>query len=66
MNEPGHREVEHHITVNAPAGRIYELIARVANWSFLFPPTVYADQIECSGDSERIRIWATANGAVKN
>jgi aromatase len=66
MKQPGHRQVEHEITVNAPAAAIYRLIAEVENWPRIFPPTVYVDYVERSGHSERIRIWATANGEAKN
>jgi aromatase len=38
----------------------------VANWPQIFPPTIYADQVEQDGSRERIRIWATANGEPKN
>lgn len=58
-------QVEHEILVSAPAEEIYRLLADVQNWPRLFPPTVYVDRFEQSGDSERIRIWATANGEVK-
>jgi aromatase len=57
---------EHEIEVAAPAGTVYRLLADVANWPQIFPPTIYAEQIEQAGDSERIRIWATANGELKN
>ncbi len=60
------REVEHSITVRAPASEVYRLLAEVENWPRLFPPSVYVDYIERSGNSERIRIWATANGEAKN
>ncbi|MBV9446031.1 MAG: aromatase/cyclase [Streptosporangiaceae bacterium] len=60
------REVEHEITVQAPAADVYRLIAEVENWPRLFPPTVYVDYVERSGREERIRIWATANGEVKS
>ncbi|MGI5455126.1 aromatase/cyclase [Streptomyces sp. CA-249302] len=60
------REVEHAITASAPAGAVYRLIAEVRNWPRIFPPTIYVDQVEQDGDSERIRIWATANGEAKN
>ncbi|REF00946.1 aromatase/cyclase [Thermomonospora umbrina] len=63
---PGLREVEHEIDVQAPARQVYRLIAQVENWPRIFPPTVHVDQVERSGDEERIRIWATANGLVKN
>lgn len=60
------REVEHEITVDAPGATVYELIADVANWPRIFPPTVYVDHVERGERAERIRIWATANDSVKN
>ncbi|MFJ4472766.1 aromatase/cyclase [Streptomyces sp. NPDC089424] len=60
------REVEHEITIGAPAADVYRLIADVANWPRIFPPTIYVDHLERSGDEELIRIWATANGEPKN
>lgn len=60
------REVEHEITVRAPAAEVYRLLAEVENWPRLFPPNVYVDYLERDGDEERIRIWATANGEAKN
>lgn len=66
MTQTGHREVEHEITISAPAAAVYRLIAEVENWPRIFPPTVYVDHVERSEHEERIRIWATANGAAKN
>ncbi|WP_075737221.1 aromatase/cyclase [Streptomyces acidiscabies] len=60
------REVEHEITVAAPAEAVYRLIADVENWPRIFPPTIHVDQVEHGGGEERIRIWATANGETKN
>ncbi|MGW4113831.1 aromatase/cyclase [Actinosynnema sp. NPDC004786] len=60
------REVEHEITVHAPAEDVYRMLAEVENWPRLFPPSVYVDHLERDGNSERIRIWATANGEPKN
>ncbi|MFE7934844.1 aromatase/cyclase [Streptomyces sp. NPDC057456] len=60
------REVEHEITVSAPAQAVYRLIAEVRNWPRIFPPTIYVDEVEQDGNTERIRIWATANGEAKN
>jgi aromatase len=65
MPQPGAREVEHKITVSAPAEAVYQLIAEVGNWPRIFPPSVHVDQIEHTGSEERIRIWATANGEAK-
>ncbi|MFH8570272.1 aromatase/cyclase [Streptomyces sp. NPDC017993] len=66
MAQNGLREVEHEITVSAPATAVYRLIAEVANWPRIFPPTIYVDHVEQGGNEERIRIWATANGEAKN
>jgi aromatase len=66
MQDLTRHETEHHIDIDAPAADVYQLIAEVENWPRIFPPTIYVDQAERSADSERIRIWATANGEVKN
>ncbi|MEV8536616.1 aromatase/cyclase [Streptomyces sp. NPDC051211] len=60
------REVEHEITISAPAGAVYRLLAEVTNWPRIFPPTIHVDRVEADGAEERIRIWATANGDAKN
>ncbi|MEU1259427.1 aromatase/cyclase [Streptomyces chartreusis] len=60
------REVEHAITVQAPATEVYRLLAEVENWPRLFPPSVYVEYLEREGHQERIRIWATANGEAKS
>ncbi|MFD5140253.1 aromatase/cyclase [Streptomyces sp. NPDC058378] len=60
------REVEHEITIAAPAPDVYRLLADVTNWPRIFPPTIHVDQVESDGSQERIRIWATANGQPKN
>ncbi|MFE9010602.1 aromatase/cyclase [Streptomyces cyaneofuscatus] len=60
------REVEHEITVRAPAAEVYRLIADVANWPRIFPPTVHVEHAERGEHEERIRIWATANQQVKS
>jgi aromatase len=65
MSQPGLREVEHEITISAPAASIYRLIAEVENWPRIFPPTIYVDPVERGERHERIRIWATANGTAK-
>ncbi|MGW7365731.1 aromatase/cyclase [Streptomyces sp. NPDC054841] len=66
MSQPGLRQVEHEITVSAPADSVYLLIADVQNWPQIFPPTIYVDHIEKGEREERIRIWATANGEAKS
>jgi aromatase len=59
------QHTEHEIVVAAPADAVYRLVADVANWPQLFPPTLHAERVEGDGRSERIRIWATANGEAK-
>ncbi|MEU9802074.1 aromatase/cyclase [Streptomyces sp. NPDC051000] len=60
------REVEHEITIAAPASDVYRLLADVVNWPRIFPPTIHVDRVDFNGTQERIRIWATANGQPKN
>lgn len=66
MQDDGHRQVEHQVDVDAPAGRVFALLADVESWPRIFPPTVHVDRVEQDGGTERIHIWATANGAVKS
>jgi len=58
-------EVEHEVSVHAPAAELYRYIADVENWPRLFPPTIHVECLERSDNSERIQIWATANGEAK-
>ncbi|WUL62587.1 aromatase/cyclase [Streptomyces sp. NBC_00344] len=56
----------HSVAVAAPAGVVYGIVADVAKWPQYFAPNVHVEHLEQDESSERIRIWATANGAVKN
>lgn len=56
---------EHGVEIGASAETVYGLIADVTRWPTVFPPTVHSEQIERGARDERIRLWATANGAVK-
>ncbi|MEV6613292.1 aromatase/cyclase [Streptomyces sp. NPDC051051] len=60
------REVEHEITIGAPAATIYRLLADVSHWPQIFPPTIHVEHEATGENTERIRIWATANGEAKN
>ncbi|TDC72094.1 cyclase [Actinomadura sp. GC306] len=59
------RETEHEVQIAAPAGQVYAMIADVGGWPQIFPPTVHAECVERDGNSELIRLWATANGTAK-
>jgi aromatase len=65
MTSTGTRTVTHEIEVQASAETVYDLIADVANWPRLFPPSVHVERLEHTGSEERIQIWATANGEAK-
>ncbi|MFI0982614.1 aromatase/cyclase [Streptomyces sp. NPDC021093] len=56
----------HEVTVAAPAGVVYGLIADAVRWPLFFPPNVHVEQLEFDGAKERLRMWATANGQVKS
>jgi aromatase len=58
-------DTEHKVDVGAPAGRVYALLADVGKWPETFPPTVHAECVDRDGNSELIRIWATANGTAR-
>nr|AEE65464.1 aromatase [uncultured bacterium BAC AB649/1850] len=66
MPATGTQHVEHDIEISAPADEVYRLLADVRNWPQIFPPTIHVDRLEHDGERERIRIWATANGAAKS
>ncbi|MGW6935366.1 aromatase/cyclase [Lentzea sp. NPDC054927] len=58
--------VEHEIVVPAAAKEVYALLADVESWPTMFPPSVHVEVLQRDERHERIRIWATANGAVKS
>src|SRR5690242_7628535 len=49
---------------SAEAG--YGLLGAVVNWPRILAPTGVVDHAEQGAGTERIRIWATANGEPKN
>lgn len=59
-------KTEHTITVHAPAKTVYELISDVTRWPYTFGPTVHAEKQKLDEHEERLRIWAFANGEVRN
>ncbi|MGH3710064.1 MAG: aromatase/cyclase [Pseudonocardiaceae bacterium] len=65
MSQSGTREVEHEIKVLAPSETVYQIIAEVANWPQIFPPSVHVEYLERGAEEELIQIWATANGEAK-
>lgn len=66
MPQPDLREVEHEITVSAPAATVYRLIAEVDNWPRIYPRTVHAEQVPEAGGQELVRIWATKEASFEH
>ncbi|MER6982965.1 aromatase/cyclase [Streptomyces carpinensis] len=62
---PVHRMAQHAV-VDAPAGVLYGLIADALRWPVFLPPTVHVEQLEFDGESERLRMWVTANGEIRS
>jgi aromatase len=57
---------EHTIAVDAPPSVVYRIVADVRRWPHTFGPTVHIERFDEDGDSERIRLWALANGEVRS
>jgi aromatase len=62
---PVHRMAQH-TQVDAPAGVLYGLIADALRWPVFLPPTLHVEQLEFDGETERLRMWVTANGEIKS
>ncbi|MFH8409273.1 aromatase/cyclase [Streptomyces sp. NPDC018019] len=66
MPAPTSHRAVHRTEIDAPADRVYALIRDAAEWPRHFTPTVHVERAELGARSERLRIWATANGEVKH
>ncbi|MFF5414016.1 aromatase/cyclase [Streptomyces albidoflavus] len=70
--EKVHR-TSHEVEIAAPAGVVYGIIADTGTWPLYFPPNIHVERLEGAGPdgaeggggTERLRMWATANGTVK-
>lgn len=58
--------VEHVVDIAAPARAIYALVANTSRWPHIFGPTVHVELLDHIDGQERLRLWATANGEVRN
>ena len=57
---------KHDITVEAAADTVFDLVADVAGWPQVFGPTVHVDLLADEGGEQLLRIWALANGEVRD
>ncbi|MGF7236711.1 MAG: aromatase/cyclase [Frankia sp.] len=53
------------IDVDASAAVVYGIIADPLRWPQYFGPTIHVERAEIDADTERLQIWATANGEVR-
>ncbi|MFE2413350.1 aromatase/cyclase [Kitasatospora sp. NPDC059408] len=66
MSGEGIVRTRHTINVAAEPSAVYGLIARAEDWPHVFPPTVHVERLAVEGESERLRLWAFANGEVRS
>ncbi|MFC3998517.1 aromatase/cyclase [Nocardiopsis sediminis] len=62
----GSRTTVHHVDIDAPPDVVYSIIADATQWPLYFTPTVHVERSAIDGATERLHIWATANGEVKS
>ncbi|MFE5403233.1 aromatase/cyclase [Streptomyces sp. NPDC056580] len=55
----------HTTEIDAPARVVHDIIADVSRWPVFFTPNIHVEHVERGERTERIRIWATAGGEVK-
>ncbi|ATW50539.1 aromatase/cyclase [Streptomyces peucetius] len=65
MSELPLQQTEHEIHTSAAPDAVFAVLADARAWPAVFPPSVHVEQVEHTGSSERIRIWATANGSLR-
>ncbi|HEY3258729.1 MAG TPA: aromatase/cyclase [Pseudonocardiaceae bacterium] len=56
----------HTAFVAAPPRAVYELIADVTRWPYIFPSIVHVERLAGGATSERLRLWTVGNGAVRS
>lgn len=56
----------HETTVAADPDTVFAVIADAGSWPQVFGPTVHAEVVEETGSEQILRIWAFANGEVRN
>ncbi|GAA2055113.1 SRPBCC family protein [Catenulispora yoronensis] len=57
-------DTKHEIRIDAEPDVVFGLIQDVSGWPHVFGPTVHVDLLLDEGDSQLLRIWATAQGGV--
>ncbi|MDI9888489.1 aromatase/cyclase [Streptomyces sp. HNM0645] len=65
MPESPLQQTEHEIHTSAAPDAVFAVLADARAWPVVFPPSVHVEQIERTGPTERIRVWATANCSLR-
>lgn len=55
---------QHTVSVAAPAGVVYGLLADAPRWPVLLPAFVHVERIDFDGVEERLRLWHLRHGQV--
>lgn len=66
MSAQGRHQTVHRVAIAAPAEQVYGIIADAPRWPVYFGPTVHVESTATGAGSERLRLWATANGETKS
>ncbi|SDW71395.1 aromatase/bifunctional cyclase/aromatase [Amycolatopsis xylanica] len=66
MAETELQHTRHEISIDAPAETVYRVIADATAWPQHLAPTIHVERTGLPAGEERLRIWADANGEVKN
>lgn len=66
MSNPEDNRTVHEIEIAAAADVVYRVIADAESWPLRFTPTVHVEREPLAAGSERLRIWASGNGVVRN
>ncbi|MFL1429446.1 MULTISPECIES: aromatase/cyclase [unclassified Nocardiopsis] len=60
------RTTSHDIEVDAPPETVFGIISNAVDWPLYFTPNLHVEQTPLDAGTERLAIWATANGEVKH
>ncbi|MGC4984713.1 SRPBCC family protein [Streptomyces sp. DT193] len=55
---------QHTVSVTAPAGVVYGLLADAPRWPVLLPDFVHVERVDFDGTEERLRLWHLRHGQV--
>lgn len=66
MPTAGAHHTVHEIDIAAPVRTVYGIIATATKWPQYFAPTVHVERTSLDSGTERLRIWATGNGVLRN